>query len=59
MNDVVLVADSERKLQLAVMEWVKTLKEKGVRLNLTESRVMMIARTEDRVARITVTWGKR
>lgn len=46
-DDVVLVDDSKRKLQLAVTERVKTLKERGMWLNLTERRVMKIARTED------------
>lgn len=31
-DDVVSVAGSKRKMQLAVTEWVKTLNEKGMRL---------------------------
>lgn len=53
-DDVVLIADSERKLQKAVLEWTETLKERGMTVNKDKSQVMMVARTEDQVEDIVV-----
>ena len=43
-DDIVLKADTERKLQLAVDEWNETLEEKGMEINTTKSKVMQVAK---------------
>lgn len=53
-DDLVLIADTEHKLQQAVIEWVETLKERGMRLNYNKTKVMMIARTEDQIKEIKI-----
>ena len=46
-DDIVLIVDTERKLQVAADEWKETLEEKGMEINTTKSKVMQVAKTED------------
>ena len=53
-DDIVLIADTERKLQVAVDEWNETLEEKGMEINTTKSKVMQVAKTEDLVGQLNI-----
>lgn len=48
-DDIILIADSPAKLQKAVMEWSEILRERGMRVNLSKSQVMMVTRTDEQV----------
>jgi hypothetical protein len=54
-DDILLIADSCRKLQQAVTEWSETLKERGMTVNKAKSQVMVVARTEEQVEEIAIT----
>ncbi|XP_022203759.2 uncharacterized protein LOC111060407 [Nilaparvata lugens] len=45
-DDIVLIADSERKLKAAVIEWNEEIKRKGMELNINKSKVMVVNGTE-------------
>jgi hypothetical protein len=48
-DDIVLIADSEEKLQEAVIEWTEILRGKGMTVNDMKSKVMRVCRIGDQV----------
>ena len=53
-DNIVLISDTENKLQTAMTEWTETLSERGMRVNMKKSQVMMVARTEEQVKPIKI-----
>ena len=53
-DDIILIADSARKLQQAVIEWGEILKERGMTVNNKKSQIMMVARTKEQVEQINI-----
>jgi hypothetical protein len=46
-DDVVLVADTERDLQVSVTEWASTFSERGLEVNINKSKVTNICRKNE------------
>lgn len=46
-DDVVLIADTREKLQAAVDEWSEELLRKGMEINATKSKVMLVGREDE------------
>jgi hypothetical protein len=51
-DDIVLIADSEVKLQGAVIEWTEILRGKGMAVNEMKSKVMRVCRIGDHVGNL-------
>jgi hypothetical protein len=51
-DDIVLIADSEQKLQGAVIEWTEILRGKGMAVNEMRSKVMRVCRIGDQVGNL-------
>jgi hypothetical protein len=48
-DDIVLIADSEEKLQETVIEWTEILRGKGMAVNEMKSKMMRVCRIGDQV----------
>jgi hypothetical protein len=55
----VLIADSEEKLQGAVIEWTEILRGKGMTVNDRKSKVMRICRIREEVGNLHIRWNNR
>ncbi|XP_039276101.1 uncharacterized protein LOC120349670 [Nilaparvata lugens] len=43
-DDIVLIADTQQKLQQSVTEWAEELKRRGMIMNVSKSKVMVVSR---------------
>ena len=53
-DDILLIAESEHKLQQAVTEWTEILSNKGLIVNTNKSKIMQMAKTEDEIKPLSI-----
>lgn len=46
-DDIVLIAETQQKLQQAITEWSETLKDKGLMVNTEKCKVMQMGKTDE------------
>jgi hypothetical protein len=57
-DDVVLIADTERDLQVSVTEWASTFSERGLKVNINKIKVTKICR-ENEEEKINIQWKQQ
>jgi hypothetical protein len=57
-DDVVLIADTERDLQVCVTEWASTFSERGIEVNINKSKVMKMCWESEEVE-INIQWKQQ
>ena len=53
-DDILLIAESEHKLQQAVTEWTEILSNKGLIVNTNKSKIMQMAKTEEEIKPLSI-----
>ena len=55
-DDILLISNNTRNLQQAIIEWVSTLEERGMKINTSKSKVMKVGREENGNEDINIKW---
>jgi hypothetical protein len=58
-DDVVLVVDTQRDLQVSVTEWTSTFSERGLEVNINKSKVMKMCRENEEEEEINIEWKQQ
>ena len=54
-DDIALIVSNKEELQKAVTEWASAMKDRGIRINVKKSKVMVITKNKNR-EHLNITW---